>query len=277
MALRCSRTPPFTGRGEGSAAAGCIHRASQDRLNPRLRRHDVQGSGRWPAGVPAFPRSLSARVVRGCRRSAVVSRLVIYAIKLCAFRYETAGDLRRGGRPRDAPLKRVEHPVRRYDGPRPADSGALIGCTTRRDAIRSAGAARHSVCRDPSSADHGPSRAGRAVPRAPEGAWARRQDRRTPQPRPVPGRGAYAPAGRRAPGGGCAAWNPSGGGHADVQVPVPFPSAPVRRLQPVRRLRTRPAKAGKGGRGRNRQGREGPGRRGRNRRRPCGRRRARPA
>ncbi|GAA4150689.1 hypothetical protein GCM10022285_61130 [Streptomyces tunisiensis] len=36
---------PFTRRGEGSAAAGCIHRASQGCLNPWLRRHDVQGSG----------------------------------------------------------------------------------------------------------------------------------------------------------------------------------------------------------------------------------------
>jgi hypothetical protein len=68
------------------------------------------------------------------------------------FRYETPDDLRRGSSPRGALLRRVEHPVWRSHRPRPADSSALIGYTTRRDAISVIGTplrARRALLRQP--------------------------------------------------------------------------------------------------------------------------------
>jgi hypothetical protein len=60
----------------------------------------------------------------------------VQGIKHDAFRYEAPDDLRRRGSPPGALLRRVELPTRLSHRPRAADSGALIGCTTRRDAIR---------------------------------------------------------------------------------------------------------------------------------------------
>ena len=89
-------------------------------------------------------------------RLVVVSHVVVEGIRRYAFRYEAPDDLRKGSSPRGALLRRVEHSVQRSHRPRPADSGALIGATTRREAIRlvavaglrlAAVAAGHARCR----------------------------------------------------------------------------------------------------------------------------------
>jgi uncharacterized protein DUF4291 len=82
------------------------------------------------------PRGPAIVLGRGIGRpAAVVPRVVVQGIKRYAFRYKAPDNLRRGSSPRGALLRRVEHPVRRIHRPRPADSGALIGHTIRRDAI----------------------------------------------------------------------------------------------------------------------------------------------
>ena len=91
-------------------------------------------SGRcWSGGRVGRHRPWPWPCGRGLFLEAVVSRVVVYGIKRYVFRYDTPDDLRRGGGPRGALLGRVERPARRSRRPRPADSGTLIGYTTKRD------------------------------------------------------------------------------------------------------------------------------------------------
>jgi len=119
----------------GADSRRVLHGAGEPGERPRRevavaradRAEPMAGAGQRPPGRCVF--------VRRERGAKVMSHDVVQGIKRCAFRFETPDDLRKGVSPRSVPVKRVGQPIGRSDRPWPADSGALIPCTTWRDAI----------------------------------------------------------------------------------------------------------------------------------------------